>query len=101
MDVTGSASLDDIRDQVREALQQALDDADERPVAARLVLQGSSVVHSTLHSDSMHWIQEYRALASDLGGAGMWLEKVAIETRQAIALDELLERDDALSYNFV
>jgi exonuclease SbcD len=96
VDVTDSASLDDIHDQVRIALQQALDDADERPVAARLVLQGSSPVHSTLHSDSLHWIQEYRALASGLGGAGLWLEKVAIETRQAVALDELLERDDAL-----
>jgi len=96
VDVTDSASLDEIHDQVRIALQQALDDADERPVAARLVLQGSSPVHSTLHSDSIHWIQEYRALASGLGGAGLWLEKVAIETRQAVALDELLERDDAL-----
>jgi DNA repair exonuclease SbcCD nuclease subunit len=96
VDVTNSASLDDIRDQVRDALQQALDDAGERPVAARLVLQGISPVHTTLHSDSVHWVQEYRALASGLGGAGLWLEKVAIETRQAVALDELLERDDAL-----
>ena len=26
----------------------------------------------------------------------MWLEKVVLETSQAVALDELLERDDAL-----
>jgi exonuclease SbcD len=96
VDVTDHASPDEIYDQVRTALQQVLEDADERPVAVRLVLQGNSPVHTILHSDSMHWIQEYRALASSLGGAGMWLEKVAIETRQAVALDELLERDDAL-----
>ena len=96
VDVTDSATLDEVYEQVREALQQVLDDADGRPVAARLVLQGSSPVHSALHADSNHWIQEYRALASGLGGAGMWLEKVALETRQAVALDELLERDDAL-----
>jgi len=96
VDVTDGASLDDIYDQVRDALQQALDDANDRPVAARLILQGSTPVHSILHSESMHWIQEYRALASGLGGAGLWLEKVIIETRQAVALDELLERDDAL-----
>jgi exonuclease SbcD len=59
-------------------------------------VKGASPVHSALHSDSAHWIQEYRALASGFGGAGLWLEKVAIETRQAVALDELLERDDAL-----
>jgi len=96
VDVTSSATLDDIYDQVREELQQEIDEADGRPVAARLVLQGVSPVHSTLHADSVHWIQEYRALASGLGGAGLWLEKVVLETRQAVALDELLERDDAL-----
>jgi len=96
VDVSDRASLDEIHDQVRVALQRALDDADERPVAARLVLQGSSPVHRTLHSNSVHWVQEYRALASGLGGAGLWLEKVLIETRQAVVMDELLERDDAL-----
>jgi exonuclease SbcD len=96
VDVTDSTSLDEIYDQVRDTLRRALDAAGERPVAARLVLQGISPVHSVLHSDSTHWVQEYRALASGLGGAGMWLEKVAIETRQAVALDALLERDDAL-----
>jgi hypothetical protein len=59
-------------------------------------LQGSSPVHSALHADSLRWIQEYRALAAGLGGAGIWLEKVELETRQAVALDELLRRDDAL-----
>ena len=96
VDVTDSATVDEVYEQVREALQQALDEAQGRPVAARLILQGNSSVHSALHSDSSHWVQEYRALAAGLGGAGIWLEKVALETRQAIALDELLERDDAL-----
>ncbi len=96
VDVTDSASVDEIFERVREALQQALDEANGRPVAARLVLQGSTPVHSTLLSDSNHWIQEYRALAAGLSGAGIWLEKVALETRQAVAMDELLERDDAL-----
>ena len=96
VDITDIASVDEIHAQVREALQQVLDEADGRPVAARLVLQGSSPVHSTLHLERNHWIQEYRALAASLGGAGMWLEKVALETRPAVAMDELLERDDAL-----
>jgi DNA repair exonuclease SbcCD nuclease subunit len=96
VDVTDTATVDEIYEQVREALQQVLDAADGRPVAARLVLRGSSPVHSALHADSKHWIQEYRALAAGLGGAGIWLEKVVLETRQAVALDELLERDDAL-----
>ena len=96
VDVTGSATIDEIYEQVRGVLQQVLDESDGRPVAARLILQGSTPVHSTLRTDSDRWIQEYRALASGLGGAGMWLEKVVLETRQAVAMDELLARDDAL-----
>ena len=41
--------------------------------------------------------QEYRALATGLGGAGIWLEKVSIKTRPSVSVDEVLERDDALS----
>jgi DNA repair exonuclease SbcCD nuclease subunit len=96
VDVTDSATVDEIYEQVRGALRQVLEESDGRPVAARLILQGSSRVHSTLRTDSDHWIQEYRALASGLGGAGMWLEKVVVETRPAVAMDELLARDDAL-----
>ena len=96
VDVADCATVDDVYEQVRESLQQVLDGADGRPVAARLILQGNSAVHSVLHSDLNHWVQEYRALAASLGGAGMWLEKVALETRPVVAMDELLERDDAL-----
>ena len=96
VDVTDSLSVDEVYEQVREALQNVLDEADGRPVAARLILHGSSAVHSVLHSDLTHWVQEYRALAAGLGGAGMWLEKVLLETREAANMDELLDRDDAL-----
>ena len=96
VDVTECASVDEVYEQVRESLQQVLDEADGRPVAARLILQGNCSVHSVLHSDLNHWVQEYRALAAGLGGAGMWLEKVVLKTRPAVAMDELLERDDAL-----
>ena len=41
--------------------------------------------------------QEYRALATGLGGAGIWLEKVSIKTKPSVSADEVPERDDALS----
>ena len=96
VDVTDSETVDEIYEQVRNALQQSLEDADGRPVAARLVLRGSTPVHSVLHMQRNHWIHEFRALATGLGGSGMWLEKVLLETRKTVAVDELLERDDAL-----
>ena len=97
LDVSASETMDDLYEQVREGLQLALDAAEGRPVAARLILQGACSVHSTLHADRERWTQEYRALATGLSGAGIWLEKVSIETRPSVSFGEALERDDALS----
>ena len=97
LDISASETVDDIYEQVREGLQSALDAAEGRPVAVRLVLQGACSAHSALHADRERWIQEYRALATGLGGAGVWLEKVSIKTKPSVSADEVLERDDALS----
>lgn len=97
LDVSACEAVDDIYEKVREGLQSVLDAAEGRPVAVRLVLQGTCSVHSTLHADREHWIQEYRALATGLGGVGIWLEKVFIKTTPSVSVDEVLERDDALS----
>lgn len=97
VELSSAGTLDDIYEQVREALQQELDAADGRPVAARLVLAGACAVHTRLHAERERWVQEYRALATGLGGAGMWLEKVAIKTRPLVSASEALGRDDALS----
>lgn len=97
LDVSATETVDDIYEQVREGLQLALDAAEGRPVAVRLVLYGACSAHLKLHADRERWIQEYRALATGLGGAGIWLEKVSIKTKPAISRDEVLDRDDALS----
>lgn len=96
LDITGSDSVDDVYDLVREVLLQELDAAEGRPVAARLVLEGASGAHSRLHAEREHWVQEYRALATGLGGAGIWLEKLSLKTRPAISINDVLARDDAL-----
>ena len=97
LDVSASGTMDALYEQVREGLQSALDAAEGRPVAARLVLQGACFVHSTLHAGRERWTQEYRALATGMSGAGIWLEKVSIRTRPSASFEEALERDDALS----
>ena len=97
LDASAAETVDDIYEQVREGLQSALDAAEGRPVAVRLVLYGACSAHPKLHAERERWIQEYRALATGLGGAGIWLEKISIKTRPAISTDEVLARDDALS----
>jgi len=97
LDVSAAETVDDIYEQVREGLQSALDTGEGRPVAVRLVLYGACTAHLKLHAERERWIQEYRALATGLGGAGIWVEKISIKTRPVISTDEVLERDDALS----
>ncbi|MEJ2608654.1 MAG: DNA repair exonuclease [Candidatus Thiodiazotropha sp.] len=96
IDVSPCETVDEVYDQVREALKSVLDDADGRPVAVRLVLQGASSAHSALHADRDHWIQEYRALATMLDGAGVWLEKVSIKTSPLLTHGEIALQGDAL-----
>ena len=96
VDVTASETVDDVYEQVREALQQALDSSEGRLLAARLVLYGTCAAHSHIHTEIERWTQEYRALATGLGGAGIWLEKVSLKTQPAISVDSILARDDAL-----
>ena len=97
LDVSVSETIDDIYEVVRDGLQSALDSAEGRPVAVRLVLRGATPAHSSLHAERAHLIQEYRALATGLGGAGIWIEKFSIKTTPSISIDEALQRDDALS----
>ncbi len=96
VDVSNSESVDEVYEQVREVLQRALDTAEGRPVAARLILQGPCACHARLHAEMEQWVQEYRALATGLGGAGIWLEKVSLKTRPSLSLDNIRSRDDAL-----
>jgi len=96
LDVSASETVDDIYEQVRDNLQTALDAAEGRPVAVRLVLQGACSAHSALHADRERWIQEYRGLATGLGGAGVWLEKVSIKTNPSASVDDVLAHNDAL-----
>jgi len=96
LDLVDSRTVDEVYERVRGVLQAALDAADGRPVALRLVLHGACSAHSRLHAERDHWVQEYRALATGLGGPGIWLEKVSIGTKSTVSADEALARDDAL-----
>ena len=97
IDVSVSETIEAIDEQVRERLLSVLDEAAGRPVAVRLILQGACLAHSILHADRERWIQEYRAMATGLGGAGIWLEKVSIKTSPSVSATDVLEREDALS----
>jgi DNA repair exonuclease SbcCD nuclease subunit len=97
IELTDTEKDDDVYERVLNAMQQTLDSAEGRPVAARVVLTGSCRMHSRLHAEFEHWRQECYAMATGLGGAGFWLEKLLLETRQPVRTEDLADREDALA----
>ena len=96
VDLSGIDRTDDALARVRLALQGALDSAAGRLLAARVVLVGSTRVHDELVRAPDLWINETRSIASDVGGAGVWVERLGIETCARRDIAALLGRGDAL-----
>jgi DNA repair protein SbcD/Mre11 len=65
---------------IRETFEDERGQADGRPLAVRLVLEGTTPLHGRLHENSAHWHEEFRAVAANLGD--VWLEKILFNTRK-------------------
>jgi DNA repair exonuclease SbcCD nuclease subunit len=83
-------------ERARHELGRALAEAEGRAVCARVTLEGASRAHAALHRSPEKWTAEVRAAAADLGGDGVWVERVVVATRPAHDASALAERDDAL-----
>jgi len=78
---------------IRGALDEAVDDADGRLLAARIQLTGASSLHGSLHRDSQHWRAQALAIAQDFGEEAVWIEKLRVGTTPIYDLAELASRD--------
>ena len=96
VDLSGVETALDAIESAADALGEAAVGADGRMLAARVVLAGTSAAHDELASQPDRWEHELRNAASAIGGPGVWIEKVAFETRRLRALESELERKDAL-----
>ncbi len=96
VDVTGAQDGEETIDRVRMALENAVDGAEGRLLAVRLVLRGRTPAQSALARDPERWIHEYREQAARFETPGVWLEQVRIETRPERDLEAAFGREDAL-----
>jgi DNA repair protein SbcD/Mre11 len=94
IDAAGAATPGAVADRVRQRLETELDAAGDRLIAARVVLRGACDAHAALASEPAEFTAQVRVIGSDLGR--VWIEQVRIETRSALRLDELAQRDDPL-----
>jgi hypothetical protein len=67
--------------------------AEGRLVAARIVLNGTTFLHGSLHRDAQRWRAELLARAQDQGPDAVWIERVKIATAPAYDIAQLAARD--------
>lgn len=94
VDAAGARTLDDVLDALRPRLEAALRAADGRLLAARLRVTGATPAHAALERNRERFTAEARALALDVGGDELWLEKIQVLTVPELDLAALRRRDD-------
>lgn len=86
----------DVVDLTQMALAAAAQTAEDRLLAIRLELQGSSQAHRVLSAEPERWCNEIRSSAS-AADAEVWLEKIQLRTRLPWDLQAVLEHDHPLA----
>jgi len=72
-------------------------ECDALPIMVRLELTGTTPMHQQLQKETAWWENEFRGIAANLGGAGLWLEKIRISTREEMNLGALMADDNPVS----
>jgi len=97
VDLSECRSGDDLYQQVQVAFERVLKECDGLPAMVRLELTGTTPMHQQLQKETVWWEHEFRGMAANLGGAGLWVEKIRICTREELNLDALMADDNPIS----
>jgi DNA repair exonuclease SbcCD nuclease subunit len=95
VNLSSCMTIDHVYDIVRQEFKQALDQADGKKLAVRLLLTGKSPVHAQLLDRTDQWAEEFKGLAA--GFYDLWLEKVKFQTNRKVSLKELFREDTPIS----
>ncbi len=94
VDASGANSPEDILGRTRLILEQQVQAAGDRLLAARIQLAGSTPANAELNRDPEKWVNEIRSSATDLSGGNIWVEQVKIRTRA-----EQMSREERFAQN--
>jgi exonuclease SbcD len=98
VDTSAAASFDDVLGIARERLESEAAAAEGRTLALRLDLAGATAAHEDLEAERERCEQALRALANDVPGEGLWIERIRFRTAPARATGDLEQRDDAIGH---
>jgi len=76
----GAARVDDVLESFEGELKDLLHDSDDRPMALRVEISGRCPAHRQLAAQEHACKNQVRAIALDLGGGNVWIEKVKLST---------------------
>jgi DNA repair exonuclease SbcCD nuclease subunit len=80
VDASEAHGRDDVLESVAVALREAIRNAGDRLLAARVAISGVTEAHTALASDGERLRYEVIAAAADLGGGRVWIESVKLGT---------------------
>jgi DNA repair exonuclease SbcCD nuclease subunit len=96
LDLSGIALFDDALDRVRGTLSAELARCEGRTVGVRLCLHGSTRLHGRLLTDDA-FFENARAVALDLAGDELWIEKLVVNTSAPGSQSELRHGEGPLA----
>ena len=97
VDLSECRTGDDLYQQIQSAFALELKECDGLPAMVRLELTGTTLMHQQLQKETAWWENEFRGIAANLGGAGLWVEKIQIHTKEEMNLDALMADDNPIS----
>ena len=80
VDAAGADNRDEVVDRMRMTLNEAVQEADGRLLAVRILLQGRTPLHDQLIADTDDLIAAARSIALGLGDEAAWVERVLVQT---------------------
>jgi len=95
VDAGKAAGSDDVLHAASGILKQTLKENKEMPLAVRLEIVGATKAHRELLSNPERWKSELRALATEISGGTLWLEKIRFGTKDAIDSATLASKSEA------
>lgn len=78
LEAGGFSHPDDLLTQAAETIKQSVDEADDRPLAIRIQVEGATAAHEKLAQQSDQWMGDLRAVANEQGQ--VWIEKIKLQT---------------------
>lgn len=96
VDVEDAVDPQAVLERLREPLGEALQSAGDRPVAVRVRLEGATRAAGRLASDPEWLTQQVRALAAEIGGDEIWIEKLELQLTGKRDLEAAMAEDSTL-----